>query len=96
MYDQGVVKQKLTKNTADNVRGEDYDGKTPTNMLLFGTPVKLLDGSITEDQFYSFLEIGYARRCIFGIGHCDRKAYHIIRTPDCEKQLLVRREFFFL
>ena len=68
LYDQGLVKNKLTKNTAENQRGEELDGKTPTNMLLFGTPAKLLDGAQTEDQFYSFLETGYARRCIFGIG----------------------------
>lgn len=76
LYDQGMIKQKLTKNTNDNIRSEDLDGKTPTNMLLFGTPIKLLDGGSTEDQFYSFLEIGYARRCIFGIGHTDKLAYH--------------------
>ena len=68
LYDQGLVKQKLTKNTAENTRGEELDGKTPTNTLLFGTPSKLLDGGQTEDQFYSFLETGYARRCIFGWG----------------------------
>lgn len=68
LYDQGKVKQKLTKNTADSQRSEEVDGKTPANMLLFGTPSKLLDGGITEDQFYDFLETGYARRCIFGYG----------------------------
>jgi hypothetical protein len=72
LYDQGSVKIKLVKNTPDNQRGEDIDGKTPTNMLLFGTPSKLLDGSQTEDQFYSFLETGYARRCIFGYGAHSR------------------------
>lgn len=80
LYDQGQIKQKLVKNTVDNTRGEDRDGKTPTNMLLFGTPVKLLDGSQTEDQFYSFLEIGYARRCIFGIGKPSKKSSHNL-TP---------------
>lgn len=68
LYDQGLVKQKLTKNTAENQRGEELDGKTPTNMMLFGTPAKLQDGGQTEDQFYSFLETGYARRCLFGSG----------------------------
>ena len=68
LYDQGLVKQKLTKNTAENQRGEEVDGKTPTNALLFGTPVKLLDGGQTEDQFYSFLETGYARRSLFALG----------------------------
>jgi len=68
LYDQGQVKQKLTKNTNENQRGQEVDGKTPTNMLLFGTPSKLFDGSTTEDQFYSFLDTGYGRRCIFGYG----------------------------
>lgn len=80
LYDQGQVKQKLIKNTVDNTRGEDRDGKTPTNMLLFGSPVKLFDGGSTEDEFYSFLEIGYARRCLFGIGKQSQKASYSM-TP---------------
>lgn len=76
LYDQGLVKQKLTKNTQDNIRSDDRDGSTPANMLLFGTPVKLLDGGQTEDMFYSFLEVGYARRCLFGIGKLDKKALY--------------------
>lgn len=74
LYDQGQVKQKLIKNTNDNQRGEELDGKSPTNMLLFGTPSKLFDGSQTEDQFYSMLETGYARRCLFGYGHHHTRA----------------------
>lgn len=74
LFDQGKVKQKLIKNTADNQRGEEIDGKTPSNMLLFGTPGKLLDGGQTEDHFYSFLDTGYARRCIFGHGHGAKRA----------------------
>lgn len=81
LYDQGLVKQKLTKNTAENTRGEELDGKTPTNMLLFGTPSKLLDGGQTEDQFYDMLDTGYARRCLFGIGQHSRKA-HNTKTPE--------------
>lgn len=81
LYDQGLVKQKLTKNTAENTRGEELDGKTPTNMLLFGTPSKLLDGGSTEDAFYSFLETGYARRCLFGVGQAVRMA-HNSQTPE--------------
>lgn len=80
LYDQGMVKQKLTKNTAENQRGEELDGKTPTNMLLFGTPSKLLDGGQTEDQFYSFLDTGYARRCIFGWGQHHRASKSL--TPE--------------
>ena len=80
LFDQGQVKQKLIKNTVDNQRGEEIEGKTPTNMLLFGTPAKLLDGGQTEDQFYSFLDTGYARRCIFGHGLSAKRA-NDQRTP---------------
>lgn len=90
LYDQGLVKQKLTKNTAENQRSEELDGKTPTNMMLFGTPAKLLDGGQTEDQFYSFLDTGYARRCIFGNGVHHRadtgrsaaEIYHLLTQPQ--------------
>ena len=66
LYDVGKVKQKLTKNTAENKRGEELIGRTPTNMMLFGTPTKLLDGSKTEEEFKQMLETGYARRMLFG------------------------------
>lgn len=66
LYDVGKVKQKLTKNTVENKRGEDLEGRTPTNMMLFGTPSKLLDGEKVEKEFYAMLETGYARRCLFG------------------------------
>jgi hypothetical protein len=66
LFDVGKIKQKLLKNTADNARVAEIPGKTPTNMMLFGTPAKLLNGSKTEDEFYSMLETGYARRCFFG------------------------------
>lgn len=69
LYDLGKIKPKLTKNTNDNQRFEEIQGKTPTNMLLFGTPSKLLDGGTTEDLFYGLLETGFARRCFFGYGH---------------------------
>lgn len=88
LYDQGMVKLKLVKNTADNTRGEELDGKTPTNMLLFGTPSKLLDGGQTEDEFYSFLETGYARRCIFGFG--QHKTAKDVLTPAQIYQNLIK------
>ena len=65
LFDQGKTKLKLTKQSTENERSEDLDGKTPANMLLFGTPSKLLDGGETEDKFCGLLETGYARRCIF-------------------------------
>lgn len=66
LFDVGKVKQKLTKNTKENIRSEEIEGKTPTNLMLFGTPAKLFDGAKTEDEFKSFLETGYGRRCFFG------------------------------
>ena len=58
LYDQGRLKTKLIKNTNENERAEEIDGKTPANALLFGTPSKLMDGSITERAFFDFLETG--------------------------------------
>ena len=66
LFDVGKVKQKLIKNTSENKRNVEIDGRTPTNMMLFGTPSKLLNGGREESEFYAMLETGYARRCIFG------------------------------
>lgn len=72
LYDQGHTKVKLIKNNAENERFEELDGKTPANMLLFGTPSKLLDGSVTEAAFFSFLDTGYARRSLFAWGDTEK------------------------
>lgn len=66
LYDVGSIKQKLIKNTSENVRSEEIHGRTPTNMMLFGTPSKLLNGGKAEEELASMLETGYARRCFFG------------------------------
>jgi len=66
MYDVGKIKPKMVKNTRENRRTEDLHGRTPCNMMLFGTPSKLLNGSSVEEAFYSMLDTGYARRCLFG------------------------------
>lgn len=65
LYDVGKIKQKLTKNTSESVRSEEIEGKTPTNMLLFGTPDNLFDGGQAEDKFVEMLVGGYGRRCFF-------------------------------
>lgn len=80
LFDVGKIKQKLTKNTKENVRSEEIDGRTPTNLLMFGTPSKLFDGSKVENEFYSFLDIGYARRCLFGYSKHAQKNKAI--TPE--------------
>jgi len=74
LFDTGRIKQKLVKNTRDNMRSEDLFGATPTNMLLFGTPTKLLNGYKLEDEFIEMLETGYARRCFFGFSRFRKGA----------------------
>lgn len=80
LYDVGKIKQKLTKNTAENLRSEEIDGATPCNLLLYGTPDKLLNGSKVEDEFLSFLETGYGRRCLFG--YTNESGKRIDLTPE--------------
>ena len=65
LYDKGVIKDKLIKNTDTATRHQEIIGETPANIMMFGTPSKLLDGGKVEDNFFSFLETGYARRCFF-------------------------------
>lgn len=88
LYDQGKIKQKLTKNTSDSIRSIEIDGKTPANMLLFGTPNKVFDGFSTESQFYSFLETGYARRSLFAYGTNEEKALHKLSAMEVYQGLI--------
>jgi hypothetical protein len=95
LFDTGKIKQKLIKNTRDNIRSEDLYGTTPTNMLLFGTPTKLLNGSKIEEEFYEMLEMGYARRCFFGFcrirqtkkGQTAQDIYDIYTDPKTNTYL---------
>ena len=80
LYDMGFIKQKLLKNTSENFRTEELHGSTPTNMLLFGTPSKLLNGGKTEEELYSMLETGYARRCLFGYSKASDR--NLEMTPE--------------
>ena len=73
LYDLGLIKEKLIKASAENKRLEKVEGGTPTNMLLFGTPTKLLDGARTEELFFELLDMGYARRCFFGYSKTSDK-----------------------
>lgn len=66
LYDKGLTKQKLIKNSTDNRRSEEIIGKTPANLLMFGVPSRLLDGAKTEEDLMAMLDTGYARRCFFG------------------------------
>lgn len=80
LYDVGKVKPKLTKNTRDNARSEEIKGRTPANMLLFGTPPTLLDGGKTESEFFGLMETGFARRSIFGYSRTHEKEQGL--TPE--------------
>ena len=63
LFDVGKVKAKLIKNTVENTRNEEIDGRTPANMMMFGTPSKLFDGGKTEEALWGFIDTGYGRRC---------------------------------
>lgn len=65
LYD-GETGNALNKHTSDNPRNAELNGITPSNMLLFGTSNKLLDGASMEEQLLQMLESGFARRCFFG------------------------------
>ena len=80
LYDKGLIKAKLIKNTADSKRNEEIIGATPANMLLFGTPAKLLDGSKVEEELYTMLETGFARRSFFGFSKASNIG--IEQTPE--------------
>lgn len=95
LYDKGLVKDKLTKNTDTNTRFHEMHGMTPANLLLFGTPSKLLDGSRNEKMFYELLEMGYARRCFFAYSKKDSKLtdltaeqlYDMMANPAAEQEI---------
>lgn len=65
-YDLGEIKDKLITNSTERKRNESQDGRVPTNVLLFGTPDRLLGGSKLEDILLEWIESGYGRRCLFG------------------------------
>lgn len=91
LYDLGKIKAKLVKNTPDNERGQDIAGSTPSNVLMFGTSSKLFDGAKIEEEFYSFLATGYARRCFFGIGKSDN-ANRTVRPEDVYDSLVAKNQ----
>ena len=91
LYDLGKIKAKLVKNTPDNERGLDISGSTPANVLMFGTNSKLFDGSKIEEEFYSFLATGYARRCFFGMGRSETK-FATINPEDVYRGLVSKNQ----
>jgi len=90
LYDVGRIKTKLVKNTSENVRSEEIVGQTPTNMMLFGTPAKLLNGGKQEEELYSMLETGYGRRCFFGYSRATNKMADL--TPEQVYTMLTNQD----
>lgn len=80
LYDMGLIDPKLIKSGPDSRRFEEIIGSAPTNMLLFGTPSKLLNGGKIEEELYSMLDTGYARRCFFGYSRANNNTLHM--TPE--------------
>ena len=79
VYDKGLTRGKLTKNSKDFQRTEEYGVPVPYNMVLFGTPTALLDSGPVESLFMKYLRTGFARRCFFGYGTHD---YQISTVED--------------
>jgi hypothetical protein len=73
LYDIGKVKSKLIKNTNENKRFEDIDGRTPACVMMFGTPSRCLDGGKTEGLLFVNLETGLGRRAIYGYSKSHEK-----------------------
>ncbi len=89
LFDVGAIKSKITKVTSENVRHEEIIGRTPMNLMMFGTPSKLLDGGKTEEDLNSLLETGYARRCWFSYG--KESARNLNLTPSEVYDLMTNR-----
>lgn len=95
LYDKGYIKEKLTKNTDTAVRFQELIGSTPANLLMFGTPSKLLDGAKTESDFITLLETGYARRSFFAYSKkavneqalTPAELYDLLSQPNQDQEL---------
>ena len=80
LYDVGKIKDSLRKSSTDNKRGAVMTGRTPANLLAFGTPLRLLDGAKTEQLFKQMLDEGYARRSLFAYARNHQRKLDL--TPE--------------
>lgn len=94
LFDQGKIKGKLIKNNKENIRMEEIEGKTPCNLLLFGVPIKLLDGAKTEEDFYSLLAQGFARRSFFSYSRKHLRALDKTADIILDEQLARSQDTF--
>lgn len=94
LYDKGKVKGSLVKNTKENVRLSEIKGQTPCNLIMFGTPSSLMDGAKKEDEFYSMLEKGYARRCLFAYTREVNRNFDLSAEEIYERSISKQSEEF--
>lgn len=80
LFDMGKLRPKLVKNTSENKRREEIHGRTPANMMLYGSPNRLLNGGKTEEEMYALFDTGYARRCF--IGYIKGRTKSVTLTAD--------------
>jgi hypothetical protein len=83
-YDMGFGKNKVVKT--EGVK-DPVGIAVPANLLMFGTPSKLLDGDAVEKKFMELLETGYARRLLFGYVSNHKTESKL--TPQEEYELLM-------
>lgn len=65
LYDVGKMETKVLKHHKDSTRTIDLPFRTPANMLLFGEPDMLLNGSDNQEKFLDLINTGMGRRCFF-------------------------------
>lgn len=90
LYDKGNIKEKLIKSTTENQRTKKINGHTPTNVLMFGEPLSLLDGGVVQKKFHDMLSMGYARRCLWG--YTEKMEKDLSLTPEQYLQKLKQAE----
>lgn len=71
LWDKGHTEMRLILNSTDRKRYQELYGSTPTNMMMFGTPVEVFDGGDNQRLLMSLLAQGLARRCFFAWGEDD-------------------------
>lgn len=86
LFDTGMLKDKLVKNTQENQRAMARKGITPATLLLFGTQSKVFDGAKTENDFTDLMQTGYARRSLFAWGSEASKNNENLEKVDIIKK----------
>ena len=62
--------------------------------MLFGTPAKLFDGAKIEEEFWTFVQTGYGRRCFFGYTKGSGRNKHLTAQDVYDKLTSTQSEQF--